>query len=106
MHGVYHSNMTTPHSLFLPAEFQWSPPGLAASRRRFLMLTPLWEVDSPADVPELSAAAAGVEERMGRRGVVRNGISFPSAEVRKVDSLSDDLRGRNNRKVSNITFLC
>lgn len=46
------------------------------------MLTPLWvEV-------ELST---GVEERMGRRGVAKNGISVPRAEVRKVDSA--DLTG-------------
>lgn len=30
---------------------------------------------------------------MGRRDVARNGDSFPSAGARKVDSLSDDLRG-------------
>lgn len=58
------------------------------------MLTPLWvEAESPADVSELSAAAAGVEERMGRRGVTKNGISFPRAGVRKVESLSADLSG-------------
>lgn len=51
------------------------------------MLTPLWEAGSPAGVP------AGVEERIGMRGVARNGVSSPSAEVRKVDSLSEDLQG-------------
>lgn len=55
------------------------------------MLMPLWEAESAAGVSELSPAAAGVEERMGTRDVVRNCISFPSAGVRKVDS--DELRG-------------
>lgn len=63
------------------------------------MLTPRWEVD----VPELSAAAAGVEDRMGSRGVARNGISFPRAGVRKVDSLSDDLQGSTTSQPKTFT---
>lgn len=66
------------------------------------MATPLWEAESPAGVPELSRVVAGVEERTGTRDVARNGISFPSAGVRKVDSLSEGLRGLKNRKVSDI----
>lgn len=61
------------------------------------MLTPLWEAGSPAGVP------AGVEERIGTRGVARNGISFPSAEVRKVDSLSEDLQGWKNNQHQDFT---
>ena len=91
-----------------PAEFQWRPPGLAASRLLFLMLTPLEGAESPADFPALSTATAvGVEERMGRRDVVRNGISFSSAGLRKVDS--DDLQGLKNRRAGDITaamFAC
>lgn len=57
------------------------------------MLTPLWEAESPVDAAGLSTAVAGVEERMGRRDVARNGISFTNAGVRKLHSLSDDLDG-------------
>lgn len=82
---------------FSPAEVQWSPPGLAASRRLFRMLTLVWGVESPVDVSEVSRAAAGVEERTGARGVAKNGISFSNAGVRKVDS-SEDLLGSKNKK--------
>lgn len=41
--------------------------------------------------------------RTGTRDVARNGISFPSAEVREVDSLSEDLQGLKNRSVFEIT---
>lgn len=78
-------------------EVQWSPPGLAASRRLFLMLTLLWGAESADDMSEASRAAAGVEERAGIRGVAKNGISFPRAGVRKLDSLSEDLRSPNNK---------
>ena len=91
-----------PRTLVSPAEFQWSPPGLAASRRRFLMLTPPWGVESPADAPRLSSAEAGVEER---RGLARNGISFPGVGERKVASLSDDLEVEAQKLQHPIVFL-
>lgn len=52
---------------FLPAEFQWSPPGLAARRRRFLMPPPAeeeegGEEDCPAGVEETGRRAGGGRE--------------------------------------------
>lgn len=73
----------------LPAEFQWRPPGLAASRRRFLMLTPPWA--SAAEVTEPGTMEEGVEERRGAGGVASDGISFTN--VRK----SGDLQRVNNK---------
>lgn len=73
----------------LPAEFQWRPPGLAARRRRFLMLTPPGE--SLVEPPKPGAVEEGVEERSGTGGVARNGISFTS--VRK----SEDLQQVQNK---------
>lgn len=84
-------------NLFSPVDVQWSPPGLAASRRLFLMLTLHWGAESADDTSEASRAAAGVEERAGTRGVAKNGISFPRAGVRKPDSLSGDLLGPNHK---------
>lgn len=78
-------------------DVQWSPPGLAASRRLFLMLTLLWGAEPAVDMSEVSRVAAGVEDRAGTRGVARNGISFPKAGVRKLESLSEDLLGPNNK---------
>lgn len=72
-------------------DVQWRPPGLAASRRLFLMLMLLWGAESVDDMSDASRAAAGVEERAGTRGVARNGISLPRAGVRKLDSVSEDL---------------
>lgn len=113
-----------------PPAFQRSPPGLAASRLRFLMLTPPWgeaaeeeeeegsanelevevvvemeveleviaevevevkvflEAEVAADVPAVPTAEQGVEERMGKRGVMRKGVSLPSASLRNVTSFS------------------
>lgn len=62
------------------------------------MLTLVWGAEPPADISEVSRAAAGVEERTGARGVAKNGISFPTAGVRKVDSFSEDPLGSKNRK--------
>lgn len=85
-------------NFFSPVDVQCSPPGLAASRRLFLMLTLLWGAESDDDTSEASRAAAGVEERAGTRGVAKNGISFPRAGVRKLDSLPEDLLGPENRR--------
>lgn len=41
-----------------------------------------------------------MEERMGRRGVDRQVASFVRVGVRKAESLSDDLQGSEERKVS------
>lgn len=61
------------------------------------MLTLLLGAEPADDTSEANRAAAGVEERAGRRGVAKNGISFPSAGARKLDSLSEDLLGPNNK---------
>lgn len=74
----------------LPAEFQWRPPGLAASRRRFLMLTPPGE--SVVEVPKAGAVEEGVEDRRGTGGVASDGISFTN--VRK----SEDLQQVQNKR--------
>lgn len=97
--NVFHRPIAA-SNLFSPVDVQWSPPGLAARRRLFLMLTLLWGAES-----EASRAAAGVEERAGMRGVAKNGISFPRAGVRKLDSFSEDLLHPNNkrREVSGVT---
>lgn len=94
--NFFHGLVAVGH-LFSPVDVQWSPPGLAASRRLFLMLTLLWGAESADDASEASRAVAGVEERAGTRGVAKNGISFPRAGVRKLDSLSEDLLGPNNK---------
>lgn len=52
--------------------------------------------------PDDTAAAAGVEERMGSKGVDRNDISFPRAGVKKVDS--DNLWGEEE-KMNNILII-
>lgn len=79
-----------PGNVSLPAEFQWRPPGLAATRRRFLMLTPPGE--SPVEVPKPGAVEEGVEESRGTGGVASDGISFTN--VRK----SEDLQEVRNKR--------
>lgn len=95
--NVFHRPIAA-SNLFSPVDVQWSPPGLAARRRLFLMLTLLWGAESADDTSEASRAAAGVEERAGMRGVAKNGISFPRAGVRKLDSFSEDLLHPNNKR--------
>lgn len=78
-----------PGTVNLPAEFQRRPPGLAASRRRFLMLTPPGV--SLVEVPKPGAVEERVEARRGTGGMARDGMSFTN------DRKSEDLQQDHNR---------
>lgn len=67
------------------------------------MLTTPWEAESPGDIS--TAAAAGVEERVGSKGVTRNGVCFLNTGVRKVASFSGGLQEVEDSKHSVTSLL-
>lgn len=66
------------------------------------MLTPLGEVEAPAEMTEVELVVAeeevGVEEWRGRWGVDTNSPPLPRDGVKKAESFSENLQGVQTRK--------